>query len=479
MTNGPKIEFAPQPLTQEALCYTWRQLAQRVGIAQRSGSASISGFEEIGVKVHYGRPERGMHEPPAIIVVPTKSATWNELLKASPHSLTWLPVKQLLPQGAPSPLGRELPVLFWGDVCQSTDRSPVERWEDGSVVFCVDIIATAFFMLSRWEETVVPTRDEHGRFPAKASVAYKQGFLDRPIVDEYALILRAWLQIVRPNWEPEIGPATLQLTHDVDRLLRFPNWWKGLRTFAGDLIKRRSIDLARGSGVDTLARLVNPAWDGFYNGIHKLVRISKDYGLNNDIFYFMTADPGPFDQGYDATVTRSLVKYLIGEGFQIGLHPSYEAFEDPLRLLAEKRRMDRILGMTEYGGRHHYLRFRTPETWQHFEEVGLNHDATMAYAEQSGFRCGSCHAYHPFDVENDCQLGLLECPLVVMDGAVKSSQTMTPDQAEAHIMKLAKSCESVQGTFTLLWHNSSFGRNWRRWAQMYERLVGELVGMIR
>ena len=40
-------------------------------------------------------------------------------------------------------------------------------------------------MLSRYEELITKDRDQHNRFPATASVAFKAGFLDRPIVSEY------------------------------------------------------------------------------------------------------------------------------------------------------------------------------------------------------------------------------------------------------------------------------------------------------
>jgi hypothetical protein len=468
---------ASQPLTREAINYTWRQLARRVGVAYESDEASVNGFEKMGTNVHYGKPEHRTRDSPDVIVVPTDAESWHKLLKLPPHSLAWVPVERMLPRGGSCSVRGELPVLFWSDRYPDTDGPIAHRQGDESVVFYVDIIATTFFMLSRWEETVVPTRDEHGRFPATASVAYKQGFLDRPIVDEYAMILRAWLKVLYPNWETKTGRPTFQLTHDIDRIFRFPNWRKGLRTLAGDLIKRRSLDLAKQSSVDTLTRLVNPRWDRYYTGIQKLARISGDYSLNNDSFYFMAADTGPFDRGYDSALIKDSVENLVSEGFEIGLHPSYEAFDDYTRLSEEKHRMDRILGMSKYGARQHYLRFRVPETWRQFEQVGLTHDATMTYAEQPGFRCGSCYAYYPFDIEMNCQINILEYPLVVMDGALKSSQTITPEQGEAQILQLAQCCKSVQGTFTLLWHNTSLDGSWQQWAEMYNRVVYKLVRM--
>jgi hypothetical protein len=37
----------------------------------------------------------------------------------------------------------------------------------------IDVVASTFLMVTRYEEVVAPTqRDEHGRFPASASLAY-------------------------------------------------------------------------------------------------------------------------------------------------------------------------------------------------------------------------------------------------------------------------------------------------------------------
>ena len=54
-------------------------------------------------------------------------------------------------------------------------------------------------MLSRYEEYVDSSRDVHDRFPAKASLAYKEGFLDQPIINEYIELLFACMLCLWPN----------------------------------------------------------------------------------------------------------------------------------------------------------------------------------------------------------------------------------------------------------------------------------------
>ena len=70
-------------------------------------------------------------------------------------------------------------------------------YNNGSVYLGADIFASAFFMLTRWEEYVIEERDTLNRFPCTASLAYKNNFLDRPVVNEYVDLLWELLLKIR------------------------------------------------------------------------------------------------------------------------------------------------------------------------------------------------------------------------------------------------------------------------------------------
>ena len=53
----------------------------------------------------------------------------------------------------------------------------------------IDVFGSAFWMLARVEELAKGALDNHGRFPASRSLAMREGFLDRPIIDEYRCLL--------------------------------------------------------------------------------------------------------------------------------------------------------------------------------------------------------------------------------------------------------------------------------------------------
>ncbi|WP_197466416.1 hypothetical protein, partial [Oleiphilus sp. HI0080] len=106
-----------------------------------------------------------------------------------------------------------------------------------------DLFGTIFFMLSRFEELVSPERDQHDRFPAKASLAYKYGFLERPIVDEYVELLWAcmtklWPELQRKERTPKIFVSCDADTPFDPTVKTLPRL---LRTCAADLLKRKSV----------------------------------------------------------------------------------------------------------------------------------------------------------------------------------------------------------------------------------------------
>ena len=116
---------------------------------------------------------------------------------------------------------------------------------DKEAVCGVDVFASAFFMLTRWEEYVLPHRDRHQRFPAEKSLAFKAGFLDRPVVNEYALLLRQMFARIGWKLPPQTRQYQLSITCDADhpRL-----WWTAAsraKTVAASLFKRGDWQEAR------------------------------------------------------------------------------------------------------------------------------------------------------------------------------------------------------------------------------------------
>lgn len=463
--------------SEEAIEYAWQQLAIIAGVDVQD-SVSGNGFESLPLDLRYGYETGGISEGKLQVRVRAcTSSAWRRLIQGE-AGIKWIPISELVPARTPLPFDDAIPVVLWGRGAEDGNRPFVELSSNGSVLlFNADIVATTFFMLSRWEETVNPERDEHSRFPASASIAYKYSFLDRPIVDEYAVILKMWLKSLLPDWKPIYPHFNVQLSHDIDAVRKLSSWPVMFRYLIGDLLYGDGVASDARSIFKTIRGRSNPEQDPFMMGIEALAELSRAQGLRS-AFYFKTAQQGPRDSGYDFfdPLVQKCIERLRRENFEIGFHPGYDTFKNLDRLLEEKADFDTAVGnnLDGYGGRQHYLRFESPITWRHWEAANLAYDSTMGYADREGFRCGTCHPFHPFDFENNRVLDLVEVPLIVME---KVFLNRGISQAEEAILKLAKQCQKVGGTFTLLWHNSSVFGNWRHWFKMYESVVTILAEM--
>ena len=128
------------------------------------------------------------------------------------------------------------------------------------------------------------------------------------------------------------------------------------------------------------------------------------------------------------------------------------------------------MNQSAWGGRQHYLRWKNPDTWQYWQDVGLSYDSTLAYAQEIGFRSGCCYEHSVFNLSTRQSLKLRERPLVAMDATLLTYMEYSLEKAEHSLKDLIQVCRRYNGDFTLLWHP-----NWLVGAAMrlaYTRIVG-------
>ena len=99
-------------------------------------------------------------------------------------------------------------------------------------------------------------------------------------------------------------------------------------------------------------------------------------------------------------------------------------------------------------------------------------DSTLTYPEKEGFRCGTCYGYSVFNILTRKKLKLKEMPLEVMEGSLVNYQNLPPEKAEKKITKLIDRVKKYNGSFVLLWHNSSFNFSvWNKYASLYKNIL--------
>lgn len=342
-----------------------------------------------------------------------------------------------------------------------------------SKIEVLDIFAASFFMLTRWEEYVNKSRDKHDRFPATGSLAYKQGFLDRPIVNEYVEELKIMLLKFDDSLEFKTHEYKLLLTHDVDSILKYPKFTSGVKEIVGDIIKRKNIKVAFDNIITKIQVYLGIKKDPF-DTFDYLMDVSEKVGVKS-YFFFMGKGLTKYDNMYksDDKFVKELIKKIKKRGHHIGIHPSYNAYNNVIQFAKEKQELEKNLDTSITFGREHFLRFEVPTTWQIWEDNGMSWDSTCAYADREGFRCGVCYPYSVFNILTRKKLKLKEKPLIVMEGSFVTYQpNIKPIEMENKINLLIEEVKKYNGEFVFLWHNSSFNTTqWEKYQDIYERVL--------
>ncbi|MFL1455732.1 polysaccharide deacetylase family protein [Marinobacter sp. GN3S48] len=366
-------------------------------------------------------------------------------------------------EGYVAPIEDEIPAPS-----ESQLPSPLIEVDKQSVFVHYDILGLTYWMLSRLEEVNREDLDGHQRFPATSSHAYKCNYLERPIVDEWLIILGQVILRVWPQVKLKPHQFSIKVSHDVDTpsLYGFKRWTSIGRMMVGHLLKRRDFRaclMAPYIKLSTRSQL-NPA-DPF-NTFDWLMDVSEANGLQS-AFYFICGRTDPArDADYEPEhpAIRNLMRRIHERGHEIGLHPSYDTFQKPDLIKREADRLKNIcakegIKQTEWGGRMHYLRWAQSTTMRAWDAAGLSYDSTLGYADRPGFRCGTCHEYPAFDPVGQERLNLRIRPLVVMECTVIDQMYLglgVSEAADQRIRLLKERSRSVKGTFGLLWHNSYF-----------------------
>jgi hypothetical protein len=330
----------------------------------------------------------------------------------------------------------------------------------------VDLPLSTLLTLSRFEETLPGPLDCHGRFSAFSSVAWREGFLHRPIVDEYGLALAQALSCLLPGWQPAERQLRVKLGHDVDEIgLPF-----SLRTTVGHAL-RRNRPTAMIRDLLSFATGVDPSYQML---LRKIVQLSFDFRLDSAV-YWKVHDRGPYDSGYDPSHRRiaALISAFRARGVEMGIHPSYESFDSPAQLRSEVFALQSLLGEQQLGGRQDYLRW-SPKSWVHWDSLGLAYDASVGFADHIGFRAGTSYPFRPWLLSESREAQLLEIPLLAMDSTLQGYMKLKPDQVLAKLRECIARCRSVGGVFTLVWHNTRLME--AGFARIYRNLLDELAG---
>ncbi len=332
-----------------------------------------------------------------------------------------------------------------------------------------DFLSMAFYLITRYEEYLPFNADEHGRFAAQQSLAYKNGFLRQPLVDQLLNNISKQLATRFKTGQPKLKTYRFLPTIDVDFAWAFlhKQQWRTLAGLAKDFFTGRFSQVA--NRIAVLRQQQKDPYDQFETLRH--LHRSHDF---NAIYFFLFGEYGTYDKNTSPQhpTMQKLVKE-IARDFAIGLHPSYASNKNDHLLNKEKNDLSSVSGQSITQSRQHFLKLTFPSTYRRLIEIGLQTDYTMGYAEDVGFRASTSHPFFWYDLEKEKQTDLKVYPFQIMDVTLKNYLKLEPDEAMALCEQIIREVKAVNGTCVSIWHNSSFSNlmGWNSWKGIYDQVL--------
>lgn len=353
----------------------------------------------------------------------------------------------------------------------------VAEWEEHKIFFQTndnsdlpyDLFAASFYLGSRYEEYLPFEGDEHGRFKAEESLAFKNGFVEEPVVDQWAYLLADIIKRKFPDIKINKRKFNYISTIDIDNAYAF--LYKGFKRTVGASVR----SLLKFDFNDNITRFK------VFLGLQKdpfdtydyIEQVNQKYSIR-PINFFLAGEYGLYDKNISVEngAFQKLIKRLSKES-EVAIHPSYHSKTDQLILDKEKNNLAEIIGESIEKSRQHFLKMALPETYQRLVKAEIKEDHTMGYASVCGFRAGTCTPFSFYDLSKERQEELKIVPFCVMDRTLSQYLGLNQEEALLKIDEIVRKIKAVDGTFVSLWHNETFSdwREWKGWKQLYEKMV--------
>ena len=375
------------------------------------------------------------------------------------------------------PMGNELFIQSHGLLFQQGFEDldiSVVPWED-SIGFCgvgeksalpFDVFSATFYLLSRYEEYLPHVKDELGRFPPQESLAFREGFLNQPVIDIWAYRFWDALKVHYPDLDNVSREYNVHHIVEASRPFEFSQ--RGfLRNFTGfcqDLFRLRLKRILLRSRVLLYVRK-DP-----YDTFTWIINASKKNGAKLSVFFLLGEG---FSYTEDLNTKRKKVKLLVkqvADYTHVGLIFSFHSLLDALRLKREKKQWEELIHRSLQNTMSDQFKVGLPNTYRNILELEVRRDFSMLYDSGIGFRAGTCTPFLFYDLDYEIKTPLVVHPVC---GNTKSLYDLKEDDQRIAIESVVEEVKKVNGTFSLVFSNRDFTseKENRWWKEFFSKNV--------
>ncbi|MEO7983583.1 MAG: polysaccharide deacetylase family protein [Bacteroidota bacterium] len=343
--------------------------------------------------------------------------------------------------------------------------------------FTFDIFAASFYLLSRYEEYLPHAKDMYGRFAHENSLAFKEGFLDKPLVNIWMQQLKEKLLQKFPSFSTQDPRFTFLPTYDIDEAYSYKHkqWWRSAGAAVKDLLKGKwdSFSLRR--------KVLNNREEDPFDSYDWINDLHRWHSLKSRYFFLVAAKIGRYDKNIlpSEKALQVLIKQHAGK-YNIGVHPSWQSGDDISLIQKEIQTIELIATTKISSSRQHFIRFSLPHTFRHLIDAGIREDFSMGYGSINGFRASVASVFYWYDLEKEKTTQLLLYPFCYMEANSFFEQKFSPAQALEELRYYYQQVKSVNGTFICIWHNTFLGTDerFKGWREIYYQFVQEVTGQL-
>jgi hypothetical protein len=350
-------------------------------------------------------------------------------------------------------------------VCLNTKEYPTFfEQKHGDVSF--DVLAAAFYLISRYEEYLPHQKDEYGRFSHTESTAFRNNFLHLPLVNIWITDLSVLLAKKFPELNFFKPAFKCVLTYDIDMAWSYKK--KGIIRNLGGFLFKPSIQRWK-----VLLGMEKDPFDSF-SFIDEMNRKS-----GTDVIYFMlmASRLSRFDKNIspEKKAMKQLINRIVKD-YGMGLHPSWKSHKHPSLILKEKKKLEKIAERQVINSRQHYIKMSMPDTYRKLIEAGIQHDFSMGYGSINGFRASMAGSFFWYDLLAETTTSLRLFTFCFMDANSHYEQKSTPEASLKEIEHYLTICKKYNGLFIPVFHNNFLGtdENFKGWKEMYSEFISLL-----
>jgi hypothetical protein len=332
----------------------------------------------------------------------------------------------------------------------------------------IDIFAASFYLLTRYEEYGTEN------FDYTNSILHRSKLLQSPIINEWVIELKNILHQKFPLLQFKKSKYQITATIDVDRAYAFKarNLMTTMGAFAKDFLKGNWSELMYRWNV-----LQNKKNDPF-NVFLYLDNLHLPLNMKS-IYFFHCGNYAGVDKNMNLhhPLFFEVINQVAKQNF-IGIHPSVLSNKKSELIKSEIATLQNILpNHTIENSRQHFIKLSFPNTYQQLINHHIQHDFTMGYANEAGFRAGISSTYAWYNLQTETKTNLYIHPFCLMEATFQYYKKNDKIAFLKTAKQIAEAVKNVQADLNFAWHNQSFSElyEYKGWSKVYPEFLAAII----